>query len=177
MRTSVGYAKKKYTTTLILSGNSQSILVLCLPERPSTWLQFHLSYLPKVFGLLTHFRLNSLPTHYIWEESNFDLRYTRLCDLDIPEEKMVELFANSGNPDQTPRSAASDLGLHCLPITVKGSPDNNESKLLTILVRLFHFHVLLMILRYCWHSVLIMIRRRVLWRPIQVYTVCLDLSL
>ena len=30
---------------------------------------------------------------------------------------MAELFANSGVPDQTPRSAASDLGLHCLPIT------------------------------------------------------------
>ena len=30
---------------------------------------------------------------------------------------MVELFSNSGDPDQTSRSAASDLGLHCLPIT------------------------------------------------------------
>ena len=27
---------------------------------------------------------------------------------------MVELFANSGHPDLTPHSAASDLGLHCL---------------------------------------------------------------
>ena len=33
---------------------------------------------------------------------------------------MVELFANSGDPDQTPRSVASDLGLHCLPITLLG---------------------------------------------------------
>ena len=33
---------------------------------------------------------------------------------------MVELFANSGDPDQTPRSAASDLGLHCLPINLLG---------------------------------------------------------
>ena len=31
---------------------------------------------------------------------------------------MTKLFANSGDPDQTPLSAASDLGLHCLPITV-----------------------------------------------------------
>ena len=30
---------------------------------------------------------------------------------------MVALFANSGDPDQTPRSAASDLSLHCLPVT------------------------------------------------------------
>ena len=31
---------------------------------------------------------------------------------------MVKLFANSGDLDQTPHSAASDLGLHCLPITL-----------------------------------------------------------
>ena len=30
---------------------------------------------------------------------------------------MVELFANSGDTDQTPQNAASDLGLHCLPVT------------------------------------------------------------
>ena len=30
---------------------------------------------------------------------------------------MVELFANNGDPDQTPHSVASDLGLHCLPST------------------------------------------------------------
>ena len=27
---------------------------------------------------------------------------------------MIELFANSGDPDQTLHSVASDLGLHCL---------------------------------------------------------------
>ena len=30
---------------------------------------------------------------------------------------MVELFANSGDPDQTPRAATYDQGLHFLPIT------------------------------------------------------------
>ena len=30
---------------------------------------------------------------------------------------MAELFANSGNPDNP---AASDLGLHCLPVTRLG---------------------------------------------------------
>ena len=34
---------------------------------------------------------------------------------------MVELFANSGDPDKMPRSAASDLGLHCLQITLLGA--------------------------------------------------------
>ena len=33
---------------------------------------------------------------------------------------MVVLFANSGDPDQMPHSAASDLGLHCLPISLLG---------------------------------------------------------
>ena len=33
---------------------------------------------------------------------------------------MVELFANSEDPDRTPHSAASDLGLHYLPITLSG---------------------------------------------------------
>ena len=33
---------------------------------------------------------------------------------------MVELFANSGDPDQMLHSTASDLGLHCLPITLLG---------------------------------------------------------
>ena len=33
---------------------------------------------------------------------------------------MVELFANSGDPDQMPHSVASDLGLHCLPNTHLG---------------------------------------------------------
>ena len=38
---------------------------------------------------------------------------------------MAELFVNSGGPDQIPRSAVSDLGLHCLPILLLGSPDYN----------------------------------------------------
>ena len=33
---------------------------------------------------------------------------------------MVGLFANSGDPDQMPRSAASDLGLQCLLSTLLG---------------------------------------------------------
>ena len=45
--------------------------------------------------------------------------------------KMAERFANSGDPDQTPRSAASDLGLHCLPVSPLGSPDYNVLMQLT----------------------------------------------
>ena len=66
---------------------------------------------------------------------------------------MVKLFANSGDPDQTPRSAASDLGLHCLPITLlevsrlqwvkqehKGMPKNWLLKTGAILMQI-HLHL------------------------------------
>ena len=42
------------------------------------------------------------------------------CEIYIFLEKKAKLFANSGNPDQMPHSAASDLGLHCLQITLLG---------------------------------------------------------
>ena len=38
---------------------------------------------------------------------------------------MAKLFADSEDPDQTLHSAASDLGLHCLPITLLRSPNYN----------------------------------------------------
>ena len=31
---------------------------------------------------------------------------------------MAKLFANNGEPDQTVPYVASDLGLHCLPVTL-----------------------------------------------------------
>ena len=36
----------------------------------------------------------------------------------IVRRKKSELKANSEDTDQTPRSAASDLGLHCLPMSL-----------------------------------------------------------
>ena len=38
---------------------------------------------------------------------------------------MAKLFANGGDPDQTPCSAASDLGLHCLQSTLLQVSDYN----------------------------------------------------
>ena len=38
---------------------------------------------------------------------------------------MAKVFANSADPDQTPHSVASDLGLHSLLITLLASPDLN----------------------------------------------------
>ena len=46
---------------------------------------------------------------------------------------MIELFANSGDPDQTPHSAASELGLYCLPVTLLGVSSlqwDNEQEIL-----------------------------------------------
>ena len=33
---------------------------------------------------------------------------------------MAKLVADSGDPDQMPHIATSDLGLHCLPVTLLG---------------------------------------------------------
>ena len=38
---------------------------------------------------------------------------------------MDKLFANSGDPDQTLHSVASDLGLHCFHVPFYGSPNYN----------------------------------------------------
>ena len=59
------------------------------------------------------------PTQYRLEDSNFDFRYVRLCNLDIHREKWLN-YLQTGDPDQMPHSAVFDLGLHCLPITLLG---------------------------------------------------------
>ena len=38
---------------------------------------------------LTHLTLNKLSPNYILEESNFNFRYVRLCDLDVPKEQWL----------------------------------------------------------------------------------------
>ena len=50
---------------------------------------------------------------------------------------MAILFANSGDPDQTLHSAASDLGLHCLPNTLLGISQLQWVKELDMLCRFF----------------------------------------
>ena len=86
-----------------------------VPEKQEKYQNFYPNVLTaNVHSSLNPFRLNRL-SHYILEESNFDL--FRLWD---SKRKMVELFANSGDPDQTSCSAASDLGLHCLSVTLLG---------------------------------------------------------
>ena len=69
---------------------------------------------------LTHCILDRF-SHPIYRKSPISILSTSSHEIYIfLEKKMAKLFANSGNPDQTPRSAASDLGLHCLQITLLG---------------------------------------------------------
>ena len=49
---------------------------------------------------------------------------------------MAEIFANREDPDQMPHSAASDLGLHCLPITFLGVSRLQWVKLNQIMVQM-----------------------------------------
>ena len=91
---------------MTLSSSPAGICVLGIGAfcRPARW----------AVTKLTHFRLSKLP--------NFNCRYVRLCDLDIPgANKMAEVFANSGNPDQTSLFAASDLDLRCLLVALFGA--------------------------------------------------------
>ena len=53
------------------------------------------------------FRLNKLPPHYILEEPNFKFR---LSDLDIPREKCLNYFKNSGDHDQMPLFSSYPFG-------------------------------------------------------------------
>ena len=61
-------------------------------------------------------RLNELPHTIYW-------KIPIVCRATLYRyalSKIVELFANSRDPDRTPRFVASDLGLHCFSITILG---------------------------------------------------------
>ena len=72
--------------------------------------------LPVNNKLLTHCRLNELPHSIYWKILISILGMSGYV-IKIFLEKF-ELFANSGDLDQMPCSTASDLGLHCLQITL-----------------------------------------------------------
>ena len=80
--------------------------------------------------LLTHCILNRL-SHTMYWKNPISILGTSRYEIYIFLEKMAKLFANGGDPDQTPRSAASDLGLHCLPITLLRVSRLHWVKLLT----------------------------------------------
>ena len=74
-------------------------------------------FLSEMESTLTHCILNRF-SHTIYWKSLISILGTSGYEIYIFLEKMAKLFANSGDPDETPRSAVSDLGLHCLPITL-----------------------------------------------------------
>ena len=67
---------------------------------------------------MTHTSTEYTPPHYILEESNFNCRHVKLCDLDIPRNEMAKLFAKREDPDQMLYNASSDLNLHCLKFSI-----------------------------------------------------------
>ena len=69
-------------------------------------------------AIFSHCRPNDLPhTLYITEDSDFDFRSVRLCDYDIPREKVLNYLQIVETLIRRPHCAASDLELHCLPNT------------------------------------------------------------
>ena len=65
---------------------------------------------------------------------------------------MVELFANSGDPDQMPLSAVPDLGLHCLPVTLLRVSRLQWVKVLSkILIEYILFYVFFRQTKKTWH--------------------------
>ena len=63
-------------------------------------------FMPKIFS-----------HHYQLDESIFNFRVVGWYFSFLLKSEKKLLFANSGEPDQTPRFAASDLVLHCLPMS------------------------------------------------------------
>ena len=78
---------------------------------------------------------------------------------------MVKLFANSGDPYQMPHSAASDLGLRCLPFTFLGASRLQWVKMSSPLLIVSQSHNLIQIVDINSHTD---------WKTVQIwiFTVC-----
>ena len=75
---------------------------------------------PSMSSILFNPHLPSGPVHhYHLDESIFNIRGVWCSFSFLFCFKKIFLLANSEDPDQTPRSVASDLGLHCLPMLQK----------------------------------------------------------
>ena len=72
-----------------------------------------ISKAPERRSIFTHCILNRL-SHIIYWKSPVSILGTSGYVIYIFLEKIAKLLANSGDPDQTPHSVASDLGLHYL---------------------------------------------------------------
>ena len=69
---------------------------------------------------------NRFSHHYQLDESTFVFRGVRCDFICLSHISMTFLCANRIPPDGTPRSAASHLGLFCLPMSQKRTPGLNE---------------------------------------------------
>ena len=73
---------------------------------------------PLFYLLLKPFMPNWFSHPYQLDEFQFQIRGVLGCIFQILIEQF-NLLANVGDPNQTPDSVASDLGLHCLPMSHK----------------------------------------------------------
>ena len=71
--------------------------------------------------------------------------------------------ANSGDPDETPHSVASDLGLHCLPISNK-----KEARLKWVKSVFYNFHLQLSFMNACLTFVLFNLPVEVILAPLSI---------
>ena len=84
---------------IVFCSSLSSYLLPLLSHFSSSWV-YSTKCPTRVDVSLTHFILNRFSQTIYWMSPI-----------------SILIFANSGDTDQTPHSAASDLGLHCLPIT------------------------------------------------------------
>ena len=78
-----------------------------------------MQYVPKSDGLFNPVKLNGNSLYYYLEQSISVLRDVGWYFSFLFKMKENIIEANSGDPDQMPHSAASDLGLHCLTMSHK----------------------------------------------------------
>ena len=75
-------------------------------------------YVHMFYPLKLHCILNRLSHIIYWKSPISILGRSGYEIFTYSWREMAKLIANNGDPDQTPRSAASDLGLYCLLITL-----------------------------------------------------------
>ena len=66
--------------------------------------------------MFNQFKPNGISHYYQLDQSIFVLRVVGWYFSFLFEFLLNNLLANSGDPDQTPRFVASDLGLHCFTV-------------------------------------------------------------
>ena len=105
-----------------------------MPEKYEAWTTFPCIKPINFCTMDIHVKVNPFMSSGLFYQSSLDQSVSNSCVSDyfllllcFTENPVVN--ANSVDPDQMPNSAASDLGLHCLPITLLGVSRGSEYSL------------------------------------------------